>query len=54
MIKKVLTALYADDNIPFFYKYSVDATFFCNQISVLSVDLNNINLDGTNYDENDP
>ena len=28
--------------------------FFCNEMGIVSVDLNNINLDVTNYDEDDP
>ena len=53
MIKKVLTVLYADENIFCFNKDSSDAVFSCNQMSTLTIDLNNNNLDGTNYDEDD-
>ena len=28
--------------------------FFCNEMDILDVDLNNINLNDTNYDEDDP
>ena len=28
--------------------------FSCNEMDILSIDLNNINLDDTNYDEDDP
>ena len=52
MIKNLHTALYADENVLFFDEYSGDATF-CNQMDILSADLNNINLDDTNYDEDD-
>ena len=31
-----------------------DDVFFCNKMGILSIDLNNINLDDTNYDEGDP
>ena len=54
MIKKLLSALYADDNIFHFNEDSGDDIFFCNEIGILSVDLNNINLNYTNYDEDDP
>ena len=54
MIKKLLTALYAEDNVLFFYEYSGNATFCGNQMGILSVDLNNINLYDTSYDEDDP
>ena len=52
MIKKVLTALYADDNILYFNEDFGDAIFSCN--NSLIIDLNNITLDDTNYDEDDP
>ena len=54
MIKKLLTALYADDNILYFNENSGDAVFSCYDMSIFSIDLNNINLDDTNYDEDDP
>ena len=50
MIKKLYTALYADENILYFNEDSGDAVFSCNEVAVLSIDLNNINLD-TNYYE---
>ena len=52
MIKKLYTALCADDGFLFFDKDS-GVTFCCNEISILSVNLNNINLDN-NFDEDDP
>ena len=36
-----------------FHEDSDDVTLFCNEIGILSVNLNNINLD-TNFDEDDP
>ena len=54
MIKKLLTALYANDNILNFNEDFGDAVFFCNEMGILSKDLNNINLDDTNYDEDNP
>ena len=54
MIKKLLTALYADDNVLYFNEDSSDVIFSCNEMGILSVDLYNINLDDTNYDKDDP
>ena len=54
MIKTFLTALYSDNNILFFDEYSGNTTFCYNQMGILNVDLNNINLDDTNYDEDEP
>ena len=52
-IKKLLTALYADDNVLNFDEDFGDAVCSCNEMGILSIDLNNINLDDTNYDEDD-
>ena len=46
MIKKLFTALCIDDN-----ENSGNALFSCNE---MGIDLNNINLDDTNYNEDDP
>ena len=54
MIEKLLTALYTDDNILYFNEDSVNVVFSCNDMGVLNIDLNNINLDDSNYDEDDP
>ena len=54
MIKKRFTVLYADKNILYFNEDSGDAIFSCNEMGILSIDLNKINLDNTNYDEDDP
>ena len=53
MSKKFLTALYADDNILYFNEDSHNALFSCNEMSIVRIDLNNINLDNTNYVEDD-
>ena len=53
MIKKLHTALYADDNILYFSEDSGDVIFFCNEMGIVCVNLNNINLGDTNYDEDD-
>ena len=54
MIKKLLTALYADDNIFCFNEEFCNAVFSCNKMGILSIDLIDINLDDTNCDEVDP
>ena len=53
MIKKLSTALYADDGLLFFDEDSGNVTFCCDEMSILSVNFNNINLDN-NFDEDDP
>ena len=45
MIKKLYTALYANNGLLFFDEDSGDVTFYCDEMSVLSVYLTNINLD---------
>ena len=37
--------MYADDGLHFFDEESSDVTYFCNEMSILSVNLNNISLD---------
>ena len=54
MVKKFLTALYADDIILYFDEDSGDVIFSCNEIGSLRIDLNNNNLGNTNYNEDDP
>ena len=53
-IKKLLTALYADDNILYFNEDSGDVILSYNKMGILSIDLNNINLDDSNCNEDDP
>ena len=53
MIKKLDTALYADDGLLFFDEDFGDVKFCCNKMSILGVNLNNTNLD-KNFDEDDP
>ena len=53
MIKKIPTALYADDNMFYFNKVSGNVVLSCNEMGIVSWDLNNINLDNINYDEDD-
>ena len=54
MIRKLVIALYGDDNIFYFNEDFSDVMFFCNEMGILSVDLNNINLNDINHDKNDP
>ena len=54
IIKNLYTDLYADENTICFLEDSGDAVFSCSGIGILSIDLNNINLDDVNYDEDDP
>ena len=53
MIEKLFTALYGNENILNFNEDSSDVTFSCNEMGILSVNLN-INLDDINYEEDDP
>ena len=53
VIKKLFTALYADDNILYFDEDSGNIAFSCNGRDILNIDHNNCNLDETNYDQDD-
>ena len=52
MIKKLFTALYADENKLCFNEDSGNVVFSCNKMDILNIDLNNINPDN-NFDEDD-
>ena len=52
IIEKLYTALYADENIPYFNENSGDVTYCCNEMGILTTDRNNINL-GNNFDKDD-
>ena len=54
MIKNLLTALKADTNILNFNENSGDAIFSCIEMGIINENINIINLDDTNYDEDDP
>ena len=54
MIKILFTALYADVNILYFNEDSSNILFICNGMGILNIDLNNVNLDNTNYNGVDP
>ena len=45
MIKELVTALYADENILYFDEDSGNGLFSCNEIGILNINLNNTNLD---------
>ena len=51
-MKKLYTALYADENILCFNEDSGDVVFNCNGMGIFIIDLNNVNLDN-NFDEDD-
>ena len=53
MVKKLFIALSADENILYFNEDSGNVVFICNEMSILNIDINNINLDN-NFDEDDP
>ena len=53
MIKNLLTALCADENIHYFNDHSSNVIFSSNEKSILNTDINNINLDNK-FDEYDP
>ena len=44
--------MYTDDGLLFFDEDSGCVTFCCNEMGIVSVNLNNINLDNS-FDEND-
>ena len=54
MVKKRLAALCADDNMLYFDENSRDVICSCKEMSILIIDLNNINLDYTNNNEDEP
>ena len=50
LIKKLYTALFADDNILFFDEYSGNFTFATDEMDILCVNFNNIKLnDNLNF-----
>ena len=52
MIKKLFTALYADESILYFTEHPGNVIFPCNEMGILNIDLNNVSLDN-NLDEDD-
>ena len=53
LIKNLLTALFADENILCFNEDSGNVVFIYNGMGILNIGINNINLDN-NFDEDDP
>ena len=53
MIKILFTALYADENRLYINEDFGNVVFICNGMGILNIDLNNINLDDSNYNEDD-
>ena len=53
MVKKYLSALYANENILYFNEDSGDAVFNYNEMGIVNTDLNDINLDNS-FDKDDP
>ena len=53
-MKKLFTNLYADENILYLNEDSGNVVFSCDEMSILNISFNNINLDDTNYVEDDP
>ena len=53
MIKNLYTASYADDVLRFLDENSGDTTFCCDEMGILSVNLNDINFNN-NFNEDDP
>ena len=47
-------AWFANDDRVFFNEDTGSATFLGGELGILSVDLNNINLDDANFDKDDP
>ena len=46
--------MYADENILYFNEDFSNVMFNCNRMGILNIDLNNINLADTNYEEDYP
>ena len=49
MITKLFHALLTDNNIPFFDEDSGNVTFSSDELGIISLDLNNNNLDEANF-----
>ena len=54
MIKKLFSALHADENILHLEEDFGNVVFNSNEMGILNIDLNCINFDDCNFDENDP
>ena len=54
IVKKFYNALFAENNLHFLDEHSGNATFFSDEMRVLSINLNDTNLDDVNFDEDYP
>ena len=54
LIKSKIIKMYADENILYFNEVSSNTIFNCNGMGIVNIDLNNIDLDDTNYEDHDP
>ena len=54
MIKILFIPFYEDENIFYFNEDYGNVVFTCNGLDIIKIDLNNVNLDNTYYDEDDP
>ena len=54
MLKQICSALFSDNDIIIFDENSGNITFPSGEVGILSVDLNNTNLDDVNFYEDDP
>ena len=52
-IKRVFTALYADENIPYLNEDFANVVFSCNEMGNFNIDLKNITPDNK-FDDDDP
>ena len=50
----LFTAFYADEIVLYFNEISGIVIFICNGMGILSIDLNHISLDNTDYGEDHP
>ena len=53
-LKILLILLSFENNIVYFNEDSGNAVFSCNEMGIVSINLNNMNLDDTSYDEDNP
>ena len=54
MLKKLDTVVFSDDDIDLDGKDSDIFTFFTDDMSLVTIEVNNINLNDDNFDKNDP
>ena len=54
MIKRLDYSLFVNSDIILIKENFNNLTIFCGEMDILSVDLDKINIDDTNFDEDDP